>query len=315
MSDSPKSSEKMTFHYDEQSKERLDKYLSRHLQDYSRATISSMIKSGCVSLNENIITLGKKALQQGDTITFLAPKELEARSSHITPEEHCLAVAFESDDFLIIDKPAGLVVHPGAGISSGTLVHALAHSHPKTTLLPNWGLIHRLDKDTSGLLIVAKNEISYYHLNQMMQQREISRRYQALVRGNLRYSRTVETKMARCPHNRLKRAVTQSLSAKNAITHIKILEQLNQATHIECQLETGRTHQIRVHCEHIGHPIVGDRLYRGRFQLQSIIDRQALHAYDLRFVCPITQKNIHVMSPLAPDFKNALQLLQNEGKA
>lgn len=306
-------SDKKVFYYEDEKKERLDKYLSRHYSDYSRATVSSWIKSGSVTLNEEIVTQGKKALKKGDHIVVSEFKNSDQKSSILIPENRDLKIAFENEFFCIIDKPANLVVHPGAGVHEGTLVHALAYSHPQTTELANWGLIHRLDKDTSGLLIVAKTETAYYHLNQMMQQREISRSYQALVRGQIRYSRTIETKMARCPHNRLKRAVTQSQWAKNAITHIKVLKQFSKSSHIECQLETGRTHQIRVHCEHIGHPIHGDQIYKGRYnQNRDLINRQALHAYQLRFICPMTEQEIFIQSELPKDFKEALLNLEKD---
>lgn len=298
--------EKKVFVFEDTESMRVDKYLSVMLDSLSRSLISQWIKKGCVEINGSVTTQPKTHLKLQDNITVSFPENFREEIP-IEAQQGSIDIAYDCDHFMIINKPVGLVVHPGAGINDRTLVNYLAYSHPDITSLPNWGLVHRLDKDTTGLLIVAKTQEGYQGLNKMMLNREITRLYQALIQGHLRYSRTVDTKISRCHHNRLKRAVSLSEYAKQAITHIKIINHYEQFTHIQCQLETGRTHQIRVHCEHIGHPIIGDSLYKGRLNNNtSLIDRQALHAYRLSLKCPITLKDIDIEIPLPKDIDTLL---------
>ena len=296
-----------SFLYEGDQSIRLDKFLATNIDSFSRSLISQWIKKGCVCLNGTVNLQPKTSLKNGDCVTIVFPENFRDEIVIKAQQASQLDIAFESESLLIINKEKNVVVHPGAGVHDGTLVNYLAHSHPETTKLPNWGLIHRLDKDTTGLLIIAKSEVAYHHLNKMMQKREITRLYQAFIYGNLKYSRTVETGMMRCHHNRLKRAVSHSENAKRAVTHIKILKHFEKFTHIQCQLETGRTHQIRVHCEHIGHPIIGDSLYKGRLNKNTdLLQRQALHAYKLVFTCPISKENIIVESSLPTDMQELI---------
>lgn len=300
------SDRKQAFTYDSSSPLRLDKFLALQLKDYSRSLLSRWIKDGYVSVNGQLVNEGKVLLKENDFIELFSPDKLR-EDKVIEPQQGSLSVALETEHFLVVDKQANLVVHPGAGVHSGTLVHFLAHTHPQILALANWGLIHRLDKDTTGLLIVAKTEQAYQAFNQMMLKRQITRLYQAFVHGHIPYSRTVQTGIARCPRNRLKRAVSQSQLAKQAITHLNVIWRYQKFTHILCRLETGRTHQIRVHCEHLGHPILGDQLYKGRHHHNcATIERQALHAWQLHFQCPLTQQEHQITSALPHDMANLL---------
>jgi len=214
----------------------------------------------------------------------------------------------------VINKPVGLVVHPGSGNRQGTLLNALLHHVPQVAELPRAGIVHRLDKDTSGLLVVAKTLRAHTDLVRQLQARTVKREYLALVYGEIDRSGTVNEPLARDPHNRVKRTVHSM--GKEAITHYEVVERFPGITLVRCRLETGRTHQIRVHMQHIGHPLVGETVYAAsRRSHQKIpFPRQALHAERLGLIHPVTQAFMQWECPLPPDFASLLQAMR-EGVA
>jgi 23S rRNA pseudouridine1911/1915/1917 synthase len=225
------------------------------------------------------------------------PEELAYRA-----EEIALSVVHEDEHVLVVDKPAGLVVHPGSGNWEGTLLNALLHHAPNATRLPRAGIVHRLDKDTSGLLVVAKTEAAQQSLVRQLQARTVKRTYLAVARGVIARDGTVDAPIGRHPVQRTRMAVVDS--GKPAVTHYRVRERFAAHTFIECDLETGRTHQIRVHLASIGHPIEGDRTYSGR--AAPIFGRQALHAWKLSFTHPASGKAVAFEAPLPADFENLL---------
>jgi 23S rRNA pseudouridine1911/1915/1917 synthase len=220
------------------------------------------------------------------------PAQAEVRAEAIG-----LAVVHEDGDLLVIDKPAGLVVHPGSGNWEGTMLNALLHHAPEAAHLPRGGIVHRLDKDTSGLLVVAKNEPAQLALVRQLQARTVKRTYVALARGKVALAGKVDAPVGRHPVQRTKMAVVAS--GKPAVTHYRIRERFPAHTLLECELETGRTHQIRVHLASIGHPLEGDPVYAGRGA--RLIDRQALHAWKLGFIHPRAGTPVSFESPLPAD--------------
>jgi 23S rRNA pseudouridine1911/1915/1917 synthase len=232
-----------------------------------------------------------------------------------TPEALPLREVYEDADLLVIDKPAGLVVHPAAGHQSGTLLNALLHRYPEARLLPRAGIVHRLDKDTSGLMVVARTPASHQALVAAIQAREVSREYVAVVNGVMTGGGTVDQPMARHPRQRQKMAVVAG--GKPAVTHYRLRERFVSHTAVDVQLETGRTHQIRVHLAHLGYPLVGDPAYGGRLKVPKGSDealrallagfpRQALHAARLAFSHPITGQPCSWESPLPDDIEQLL---------
>lgn len=300
--------------------ERFDVALAKLLPDYSRSLIKSWIIEGNVVLNHQVVKPRDK-VKSSDFIHFKI-HELKTREdlSILRPENIPLDVIYEDDDLMIINKPAGLVVHPGAGNYSHTLVNALLHYNQTLNVLPRAGIIHRLDKDTTGLLIVAKNNISFLKLTEQMANREIDRKYLALVHGEMVIGGELTTYFGRSSQNRLKMAVKSG--GKLAITHYQIEEKFLGLTLLNVKLFTGRTHQIRVHMAHIHHPIIGDQLYGGRSRIPGGISpeiqttikqfkRQALHAYQLNLLHPITQEPLTFIAPMPEDFESLLQLLKH----
>jgi 23S rRNA pseudouridine1911/1915/1917 synthase len=213
---------------------------------------------------------------------------------------------------LVINKPVGLVVHPGSGNRQGTMLNALLHWVPQVAELPRAGIVHRLDKDTSGLLVVAKTLKSHTDLVRQLQARTVKREYLALVYGEVDHAGTVDAPLARDPHNRVKRTV--HTMGKEAVTHYEVVERFPGLTLLRCKLETGRTHQIRVHMQHIGHPLVGDSVYSAsrRSHLKIPFPRQALHAERLGLIHPVTQEFMQWECPLPPDFASLLQALRDD---
>ena len=292
---------------------RLDKFLS-DLTSVSRANIQRIISDGKVIINDKIITKESFKVKNGDSINieFEPPKE-----SHIEAEEIPLDIVFEDDDLLVVNKPKGMVVHPAVGNKSGTLVNAvLAHCYNEktgTTSLSGIGgeirpgIVHRIDKDTSGLVIIAKNDKAHLDLSNQIKNHKVKKTYLALVRGEIAEDEaTIDMPIARDPRDRQKMAVIKD--GKNAITHFKVIKrfatQKGSYTLLEVQIETGRTHQIRVHMSKIGHPVIGDEVYsngKNEFGIKG----QALHAWKLEFKHPITEKQISLESPL-PDWYNKI---------
>jgi 23S rRNA pseudouridine1911/1915/1917 synthase len=292
---------------------RLDQFIAAQRPEFSRSYWTEQIKKGFVQLNGQS-ALPKTHLVQSDKIEV----SIDIQNAHGDPmiliaSPVDLNIIHETEHYCVINKPAGLVVHPGAGISEGTLANGLVYLHPHCQNLPNWGLVHRLDKDTTGLMVVAKTLEGYCHLNAQMLNREVSREYRALVMGQLRMNQRIESYLSRDPKNRLKkRSTSHPEYGKLAITHVKVKQHYAQMTDIICILETGRTHQIRVHLESIGHPLIGEQLYSRHPVAKQMFGRQALHAATLKFKEPCTDKESLVTfhAPLPDDFEELLSRQQ-----
>lgn len=298
--------------------QRLDVAISALFPDYSRSQLQQWIKKSCVRVNDQVIEKQRQSVHLGDTITIEAAI---AEQTTAKAESIPLNMVYEDEFLLVIDKPVGLIVHPGAGNPDHTLVNALLHHEPLLSSIPRAGVIHRLDKDTSGLLVIAKTLPVHNALIKQMQAREIHREYRALVHGVLISGGTIQTEMGRHPNNRTKMAVVKR--GKDAVTHYRILQRFREHTLLAVQLETGRTHQIRVHLAHIRCPIIGDQTYCPRRyhypQLPKAVqealgafDHQALHACKLSLTHPIT-KEVHTWkSPMPADMQALVQILHDD---
>ena len=273
---------------------RLDQALARLMPQESRSRLARLIEEGHVRLDGKPAAVRSK-VKSGERVEVeLAPRPAHAA---VRAEAIGLTVVHEDEDLLVIDKPAGLVVHPGSGNWEGTMLNALLHHAPASAHLPRGGIVHRLDKDTSGLLVVAKNEPAQLALVRQLQARTVKRTYVALARGKVAAAGRVEAPIGRHPVQRTKMAVVAG--GKPAVTHYRIRERFPAHTLLECELETGRTHQIRVHLASIGHPLEGDPVYAGRGP--RLLGRQALHAWRLGFIHPRTAVPSSFESPLPPD--------------
>ena len=315
---------------------RLDKTLAASFPDVSRARFQNLIAAGQVTVNGRTIVEAKHAVKPGDAVSVEMPPLEDATPE---PEPMQLNIVYEDDDLLVIDKPAGLVVHPGPGNWSGTLVNGLL-AHCGRTLsgiggIRRPGIVHRLDKDTSGLLVVAKNDHTHASLSEQFaahgRDGRLERLYHAIVWGvPSRRRATISEPIGRHPTNRQKMAVSYGQDAREAVTHYEVTEVLPPdaltpaASLIECRLETGRTHQIRVHLAHIGHPLLGDGVYGAGFkssarklaspaaQALEQLDRQALHASKLGFIHPRRNKKLTFTSELKHDMRRLLDALRTE---
>lgn len=301
------------------SAKRLDVFLSQKDSLLSRSHIKKLIEEGNVKVGGRKAKAGLR-LRENDvvTLTLPSPKELALEAEPIP-----LVILYEDCHLLVVDKPAGLVVHPGAGNYSGTLVNALLHHCPGLpgiggVLRP--GIVHRLDKDTSGVLVIAKDDLAHRSLSDQFKKHTPKRRYLGIVFGNLEAEGQVEKMIGRHPGDR-KKMSTQTRRGREARTHWKVLERFRHFNLVEFRLETGRTHQIRVHFSSLGHPLLGDPLYGGRKRLASLtppslrdglqrLQRQALHAATLGFVHPVTRETLEFSSPLPRDMKEAIDLLR-----
>lgn len=270
--------------------ERLDRFLARSLPQYSRTRLQRWIELGAVTWDERV--LGRRHRLSGVETLLVDPQPLEADSA-FEPEPVDFPVVFEDDAILVIDKPAGLVVHPAAGNWHGTLLNGLLHRYQSQTALPRAGIVHRLDKDTSGLMVVARTERSMAALSEQLSDRSMGRRYLALVLGSPGDRGVVEAPIGRDPVQRVRMAVVSGSAGRQARTSFRTLAEgrlgVRRVTLIECRLHTGRTHQIRVHMRHIGTPIIGDELYGGL--AHDACPRQALHAWRLALVHPVSGRS------------------------
>lgn len=302
---------------------RIDKYLMNFIENATRNKIQQAAKDGHIWVNDFIVKQNYK-VKAGDEIKVLfsyPPYEFL-----LTPEDIPLDVVYEDDALLVVNKPAGMVVHPGHGNYSGTLINALLHHQKDLPVNSNErpGLVHRIDKDTSGLLVVAKNEAAMTHLAKQFFDKSSEREYVALVWGNVEQDNgTVEGNVGRHPKNRLQMTVfPEGDQGKEAITHYTVLERLGYVTLISCKLETGRTHQIRVHMKHIGHTLFNDERYGGEKILKGttftkykqfvdnafkILPRQALHAKTLGFIHPVSGKFMQFNSEIPEDMRNCIE--------
>ena len=290
---------------------RLDQALAKLAPEYSRNRLQSWIRHEKVTLDGESCN-GKQKVWGGESVRIEAapdPSEVPHAAQDIE-----LSVLFEDEVLLVIDKPAGLVVHPGSGNWEGTLLNALLHHCPGLSAVPRAGIVHRLDKETSGLLVVAKSLASQSNLVRQLQARSVSRQYLALVHGELSGSATVDAPIGRHPSHRTKMAVVEN--GKPAKTHYRVVRSFSGCTLLECSLETGRTHQIRVHMQHIGHPLVGDPVYGKKpassenAALLSAFPRQALHARRLSFLHPSNHAPMTFESPIPADLAHLLEQLQ-----
>ncbi len=295
---------------------RLDQVLAERWADYSRSRISAWIRDGKVRVNGSVVK-PRHAVNIGEQVVLEA--ELTDHPNNPQPEAIALDILVDDPELIIINKPAGLVVHPGSGNPDGTLVNALLHFDPDLAPLPRAGLIHRLDKDTSGCLVIARSLKSHRFLVGAMKQRLIKRHYQALVWGDLIAGGSVDQPIGRHPVDRRKQVVRPD--GRRAVTHYRVSRRLNGATLLDVELETGRTHQIRVHMAHLRHPIVGDPVYGQRGAPGGLseeqrsawmsFDRQALHAARLRLPHPDTGQTVSAEAPLPDDFKQLVDCLGN----
>ncbi|MBR6877100.1 MAG: 23S rRNA pseudouridine(1911/1915/1917) synthase RluD [Neisseriaceae bacterium] len=295
---------------------RLDAALAKLLPEYSRSRLSTWIKDGFVWLNDATVS-PKHKLIGGENLRVLVQQSEENQA--FLPEKIPLNIVYEDDDVLVINKPAGLVVHPAAGNWTGTLLNGLLAYATELSQVPRAGIVHRLDKDTSGLMVVAKTLPAQNHLVQQLQNRSVKRIYRAVADGVVPYDGKIETLIGRDPHNRLKMAVVK-FGGKEAITHVKVLERYAAHSYIECSLETGRTHQIRVHMREARHPLAGDPVYGNPRhtcsetvkEVVKNLKRQALHAYRLSFVHPKTDELMSFEAPLPDDMYHLLSVLRLE---
>jgi len=288
--------------------ERMDKFLAELLPDVSRTQVQAWIKDGHAQANGRVVKPNQK-LAAGDTVTLATP---ESKPAGIGPEPIPLDVVYEDADVIVVNKPRGLVVHPAPGHTSGTLVNALLHhcrdlSGINGVMRP--GIVHRIDKDTSGLLMAAKNDAAHRSLAEQLKAHTVSRKYVALVHDNLAHDQgTIDAPIGRDANDRKLFTVTEK-NSKRAVTHFSVLERFGDCTLVELVLETGRTHQIRVHMKFIGHPLVGDPAY-GRNKGVSMEGGQALHAAVLGFVHPRTGEFMQFEAPLPPDIADLLESLR-----
>ncbi|HET7730976.1 MAG TPA: RluA family pseudouridine synthase [Usitatibacter sp.] len=282
---------------------RLDQALARLLPDQSRSRLARLIEEGHVRVDGAAVA-AKRKVKSGELVEVaLAPRESD---QPFRAEDIALPIVHEDEDLLVVDKPAGLVVHPGSGNWAGTMLNALLHHAPAVAALPRAGIVHRLDKDTSGLLVVAKNEPAQFALVRQLQARTVKRTYLAVARGRVAKDGKVDAPIGRHPVHRTRMAVVAD--GKPAVTHYRVRERLPHHTLLECDLETGRTHQIRVHLASIGHPLEGDAVYAGRGE--RLFERQALHAWKLTFVHPRTGAPVGFESPMPADFARLLERLR-----
>jgi 23S rRNA pseudouridine1911/1915/1917 synthase len=297
---------------------RLDQVIADLFPEYSRSRLKDWILAEKVLVNGKIVTKAREKMTGAESITIFAELEVEV---HHEPENIELNIIHEDEHILIINKPAGLVVHPGAGNQTGTLLNALLHHCPEIDLVPRAGIVHRLDKDTTGLMVVAKTVPAQTQLVADMQERMITREYEAVCLGRLTAGGTVDKPIGRHPTKRTNMAVTAT--GKEAVTHYRVINKFRSHTHIRLRLETGRTHQIRVHMSHIKHPLVGDSQYGGRVQtpkgasdelLQTLrsFKRQALHAAMLKFYHPGTGEPVEFVAPLPDDFVHLVASLKTD---
>ncbi len=288
---------------------RIDRFLAEKCEDYSRSYLQKLLKDGMVSVNGTAVKANYKVQEEEHVLLTLPdPKELS-----ILPEEIPLDVLYEDEYLLVVNKPKNMVVHPSAGHMEGTLVNAvLAHCHGKLSgingvLRP--GIVHRIDKDTTGALLICKDDVTHRALAEQLKEHSIKRRYRAIVYGSFKEDEgVVEGPIGRHPVDRKKMAINYK-NGKDAVTHYRVLERFGNAAYLECRLETGRTHQIRVHLSSIGHPLLGDEVYgsgKNPYHLQG----QALHAMVLGFIHPRTGKYLELEAPLPDYFVNLLNKLR-----
>jgi len=299
---------------------RFDAVLAELFPEYSRSRLSAWIKSGDVLL-EGDAARPRDLVRGGELVSLHAVLEEQTLAE---PEDIALQVLYEDSEVFVLDKPAGLVVHPGAGNPTGTLVNGLLYRDPRLSALPRAGIVHRLDKDTSGVMVVARTLQAHAALVAQLSAREVHRQYLAVVVGALVSGGTADAPIDRHPRDRIRMGVRED--GKEAVTHYRLRERFHAHTALECRLETGRTHQIRVHMAHLKHAIVGDPLYGGALRLPrgasdelvSVLrgfKRQALHAETLEFAHPASGEPVRVAAPVPADLQELLRVLREDTAA
>ncbi len=297
-----------TFIVTKEDENRIDKFLDLKMEDLSRSFLQKAIKSEGVKVNNSIVKSNYKVKDQ-DKVELIVPDAVEP---DILPEDIPLDILYEDQDLLIVNKPKGMVVHPAAGHYNGTLVNALMY-HCKDSLsgingVMRPGIVHRIDMDTTGSLIVCKNDFSHQYISNLLKEHNITRKYYAIVHGVLSDDAgTIEGSIGRHPVDRKKMSINEK-NGKHAITHYKVIQRFQSHTYVECQLETGRTHQIRVHMASINHPLLGDAVYtniKSKYNLQG----QTLHAKTIGFVHPTTHEYFEIDAPLPEYFEKLLRIL------
>ena len=300
--------------------QRLDQALAALLPDYSRSRLKTWIEGGEVQVDGETRRPRDRVLG-GETVSIDAAIEAEVAAA---PQDIPLELVQRDRDLFVIDKPAGLVVHPGAGNPDATLQNALLALDPSLARLPRAGIVHRLDKDTSGLLIVARTLPAHTALVRMLEAREIHREYEAVCRGVMTAGGTIDAPIDRHPTDRVRMAVREG--GRDAVTHYRVITRFRAHTHVRVQLETGRTHQIRVHLAHANYPLVGDKVYGGRLALPKgateelrlalrAFPRQALHAARLELAHPLSGKALEFSAPLPEDLRDLLGVLERDLRA
>ena len=294
---------------------RIDSSLSEMLPDYSRSKITAWIKSGDALIKQKSFKPKDKVI--GNEVIYLTINSKQ--SNNWIAEKIPLNIFYEDEDIIIINKQFGLVTHPGAGNWNGTLANALLYYDPSLSTLDRVGIVHRLDKNTSGLMVIARNEKSQKYLVEQLQNHSVSREYSALVYGHMIAGGTIDEPIGRDPKDRVKQAVL--MSGKDAITHYRAIERFKSHTHVKAILETGRTHQIRVHLSHVGHSLIGDPIYGGRVRFpkkaseelkHALLNfkRQALHSKKLTLNHPISGELMSWKAPLPDDMQELLKVLK-----
>ncbi|KFN43112.1 23S rRNA pseudouridine(1911/1915/1917) synthase RluD [Arenimonas oryziterrae] len=301
---------------------RFDQALAEMFPEFSRSRLTEWIKAGSALLDGQSVK-PRDPVRGGEPVTLSVKTEIETTAE---AEDIALDMVYQDEDVLVVDKPAGLVVHPGAGNPRGTMVNALLHFDARMAELPRAGIVHRLDKDTSGLMVIARSLRSHSLLVEQLSNREVHRQYVAVVVGPMIAGGTVDAPIGRHPSDRIRQAVVKEGAGREAITHYRVRERFRAHTLVECRLETGRTHQIRVHMAHARHPLVGDPLYGGSYRqpkgataelaetLRSF-RRQALHAEKLEFVHPVSGLTISTQAPIPADMQTLIRDLRADTAA
>lgn len=289
---------------------RLDSFLAKSMENTSRSAAQQLIDDGRVTLRGKAVKSSYK-VAENDEFEVEVPETVE--DAGLVAQDIPLDVIYEDSDLIVVNKPKGLVVHPAPGHADGTLVNALMYhcgdslSGVGGELRP--GIVHRIDMETSGLLIAAKNDFAHRHLSDQLKDRSLSRVYETIVRGNIKdESGTIDAPIGRHPTDRKRMAVTQR-NSRNAVTHYEVIARYDGYTHLRCKLETGRTHQIRVHLAHIGHPVLGDMVY-GMKKPELGLDSQCLHARRIKFIHPRTGERVELESSLPEYFTAVLEKLK-----
>lgn len=302
---------------------RLDAILGGMIDSHSRSALRTLIDEGKVLVDGKVLNKASIKLNAGQNIEVHMdePESLEA-----VPEDIPLNIVYQDDDLIVINKPINFVVHPGAGVKNGTVMNAMLYHFPQTAVLARAGIVHRLDKDTSGLMVIALSQTAQHHLIKAISKHLVVREYEAIVEGELTAGGTVDAPIGRDLHNRTRMAVMPDGMGREAVTHYRVMERYRAHTRLKLRLETGRTHQIRVHMASLHHPLLGDTQYGGRRikhiagasaeldQALNAYRHQALHASHIEFEHPVTRETLSFDAPIPEEMKNLMDLLREDYK-